>query len=727
LATKLKKSKNPLEGDISNFKQKRYSPILKTAAFVMLIVLSICAVVKLIETAEESGIWGWTAADIGIKDYTQTEQYHWRYVFWVSHSLNSAIDAVTAVQDTDNAEDAEEPQSTSVSELDDELAEAEELQNAPAAELGYDSGSRHAPAAELDYEMTEAEIAAVLELDLNFSDTYDFDEVVYYLEIGESVFRNTELDYTQIMQNYNLYYEDARTVNGIPTTYIYAVDDAFIAQKNLELEAVNKQAEELIIFSAVLLAAYLLCFVYLVYGAGRRVTKPGITMLKFDKLFTEIILALFVLSVITCCYWILVGWENELYKNPLLKYAFFTCLTFIFAVGYGTFYSVVRCIKKRVFFKNALIYKLLALVINGFKKAGNGIGFMYSRKNPRVKTIIAITVLGILTMIPFVGIFTIPIALFFALRQAATFCVLKEGILAVKNGDFETPIILSNDIKSGFFSSKIFGKKLKIKPASEFTLLADDVNQIAAGLNEEVERRLKSERLKTELIVNVSHDIRTPLTSLITYTDLLKNEKTNNENIKKYIEIISQKSDRLKTLTDDLFESAKAASGNINVNLETVEVNALLIQALAEFDERIKKSELEVKLNIPQEKLFAHADGRLLWRVIENLMSNALVYSLENSRIYINVHEDSEADSVFIEMKNISKAELNIPEDEITERFKRGDLSRNSEGSGLGLDIATSLMRCQNGELSVKIDGDLFKVLIKMNRKPTPANPNSIT
>jgi len=310
-----------------------------------------------------------------------------------------------------------------------------------------------------------------------------------------------------------------------------------------------------------------------------------------------------------------------------------------------------------------------------------------------IKITIMVTALGVLTMIPFVGIITVPLALFIAYRHARDFKKLKDGVQTVKNGVYTESINIE-----GVYT--------------EFAVLANDINQISTGLGEEVERRLKSERLKTELIINVSHDIRTPLTSLITYADLLKNEETDNKNIKKYAEVISQKSERLKVLTDDLFESAKAASGNITVNLENVDINALLIQALAEFDDKIKESSLEFKLSIPgDDPLTALADGRLLWRVIENLMSNTLKYSLENSRVYINVTEDD--DSIFIEIKNISKAELNIPEDEVTERFKRGDLSRNSEGSGLGLGIASSLMQCQGGEISVKIDGDLFKVCIR--------------
>jgi signal transduction histidine kinase len=235
-----------------------------------------------------------------------------------------------------------------------------------------------------------------------------------------------------------------------------------------------------------------------------------------------------------------------------------------------------------------------------------------------------------------------------------------------------------------------------------------------AAVNAETERRFKAERLRTELISNVSHDIRTPLTSVITYIDLLKTEETDNENIRSYIGVIDQKAQRLKTLTDDLFEASKAASGSVPVNMEKVELESLLTQGLGELDDKIKSSGLDFRVFMPPEKTMVLADGKLLWRVVENMLSNVFKYSLPGSRVYIEVFERGKYAG--IQVKNISSAELNIPAEELMERFKRGDESRTTSGSGLGLSIARSLTEAQNGVFEIEIDGDLFKAALMVER-----------
>jgi signal transduction histidine kinase len=207
---------------------------------------------------------------------------------------------------------------------------------------------------------------------------------------------------------------------------------------------------------------------------------------------------------------------------------------------------------------------------------------------------------------------------------------------------------------------------------------------------------MKSERLKTELITNVSHDIRTPLTSIITYTDLLKHEGLNCDKAPEYLDILVQKSQRLKTLTDELFEAAKAATGNIEVNITPLDLTELINQVLGELDGAIVTSGLDLRAKLP-ERLFAMADGRLMWRVLENLLSNVFKYSLPASRVYLDARqEDTE---VRVDLKNISAAELNFDPSELTERFKRGDDSRADGGSGLGLSIVTELATLYRGRL----------------------------
>ena len=225
-----------------------------------------------------------------------------------------------------------------------------------------------------------------------------------------------------------------------------------------------------------------------------------------------------------------------------------------------------------------------------------------------------------------------------------------------------------------------------------------------------IDKEIKSQHMKTELISNVSHDLKTPLTSIITYVDLLKCEDLNDESRKEYIDILDKKSKRLQILIEDLFEASKASSGNIDLQLEQIDVIALLRQTLGELEEKIDDSSLQMKINLTENKIICELDGRRTYRIFENIIGNILKYALENSRVYIDIIESEKEVSLIF--KNISAYEMNFDSSEITERFTRGDISRNTEGSGLGLSIAKSLVELQGGSLMVNIDGDLFKVTI---------------
>lgn len=258
------------------------------------------------------------------------------------------------------------------------------------------------------------------------------------------------------------------------------------------------------------------------------------------------------------------------------------------------------------------------------------------------------------------------------------------------------------------------GYRIPLDGNKELATLAQSVNNIADGLSKAVEREVKAERMKAELITNVSHDLRTPLTSLITYIDLLKQEGLTSEHAMKYLDILDQKTQRLKTLTEGLIEAAKAASGNMTVRLEQLDMGALLTQGLGELAEQIEASGLDFRVSCPETKLYVQADGRLLWRVLENLLQNILKYALPESRVYVVVTE--QAEQVVLTLKNISAEPLNIEPSELLERFKRGDESRHGEGSGLGLSIAKSLTELQNGSFDIEIDGDLFKTTVVLPR-----------
>ncbi|MBD7912910.1 MULTISPECIES: HAMP domain-containing sensor histidine kinase [Clostridium] len=248
------------------------------------------------------------------------------------------------------------------------------------------------------------------------------------------------------------------------------------------------------------------------------------------------------------------------------------------------------------------------------------------------------------------------------------------------------------------------------KGRGELLKIANNINNMKAGVKEALKSEMKSERLKSELITNVSHDLKTPLTSIINYVGLLKKEGISNEEADRYINVLDRKSQRLKVIIDDLFEASKMASGAVDLEIEKLEVTSLLKQTLGEFDEAINNSELTFRLKFPEEKVYANLDGKKTWRVFENLINNILKYSQPGTRVYISLKEED--GKIVITMKNTSSYEMDFESEEIFERFKRGDKSRSTEGTGLGLSIAKSILEIQGGELSIKIDGDLFKAKI---------------
>lgn len=255
---------------------------------------------------------------------------------------------------------------------------------------------------------------------------------------------------------------------------------------------------------------------------------------------------------------------------------------------------------------------------------------------------------------------------------------------------------------------------IKEKGKGNLSRLAHNINNMKTGISKAVESQMKSDRLKSELITNVSHDLKTPLTSIINYVDLLKKEDLSKEEVEGYIKVLERKTERLKVLIEDLFEASKMASGAVELNIEKVDVAQLLSQSLAELDEKIKASGLIFKVNIPHHKVYSNLDGKKTWRVFENLIGNILKYSQIGTRVYIDLTEND--DKNIITMKNISAYEMEFVVDEIFERFKRGDTSRATEGSGLGLAIAKSIVDLQGGRLDIDIDGDLFKVRVEFNK-----------
>lgn len=348
--------------------------------------------------------------------------------------------------------------------------------------------------------------------------------------------------------------------------------------------------------------------------------------------------------------------------------------------------SITRKVKNGVFLKNIALCVFVRYMLDSV--AGSVPLLALALGIP-----IGLVILGfswLTTILAIAGI------VYFVPKWVKKYRLIREGLNEVRNGNFDKKIVLE-------------GNRI-----GEFERVAEDINSISEAQALAIQREIKNQRLKTELISNVSHDLRTPLTSMVSYVDLLREEGLDSENADEYLDIIQKKTERLQKLTEDLFEAAKASSGDLPTDIQSVQVQSIVEQALVETSERIEEREVDVICNYRIENPKVMADGKLLWRVMENLLGNISKYALERSRAYIDVDEADEM--IRIEIKNISKEPLNISADELVERFKRGDESRNTEGSGLGLAIARDLTTLMGGEFGVTIDGDLFKITLYLKK-----------
>ncbi|NLD20495.1 MAG: hypothetical protein GX663_09685 [Clostridiales bacterium] len=247
----------------------------------------------------------------------------------------------------------------------------------------------------------------------------------------------------------------------------------------------------------------------------------------------------------------------------------------------------------------------------------------------------------------------------------------------------------------------------------DFAEHADNLNSIGQGISKAVSEKMKSERFKTELITNVSHDIKTPLTSIINYVDFLKDEDISGEKSKEYIEVLDRQSQRLKKLTEDLVEASKAATGNVKMNMEPCKIGMLMTQSMVEYEEKAQEADINLVMKLPDDEIKIFADGRSMWRVFDNLLNNICKYTQPETRVYQTL--EKRGGKAIIIYKNVSKYELNITGDELTERFVRGDSSRHTDGSGLGLSIAQNLIELQGGKFHIDVDGDLFKITMEFD------------
>ena len=356
----------------------------------------------------------------------------------------------------------------------------------------------------------------------------------------------------------------------------------------------------------------------------------------------------------------------------------------IFFLDIMTIHSLSKKIKRGELLKRTI----LGYVLNHVFRLAGGEKYLFAK------------IIGVLTLCTLLaatgwGALIVLILIFaFVPVQLRKYAELKRGIREVKAGNYDYNIpIYSN---------------------GELDRLSMDINSIADAQEIVVANELHNQRLKSELISHVSHDLRTPLTSMVSYLDLLKFEGLDSEKAPEYLDIITDKTNRLSKLTDDLFEAAKISSGDIPVELTKIEMVSLVKQAIAEESDSFNNNDITPIMNTDLESAFVYADGQQLWRVIDNLFTNVCKYSVSGSRAYINLYE---ADTYYVvEIKNVSSSPLNINPDELMERFRRGDISRNTDGSGLGLSIAKDLVKLMHGKFEIEIDGDLFKASVYMKK-----------
>ena len=441
---------------------------------------------------------------------------------------------------------------------------------------------------------------------------------------------------------------------------------------------------------AVLVLLIMNCFLI-----GLRNENGEVILNAFDKtplLVTLIIL--FILFMIGCGFLIALTSENlTLILSGTAIGAVIGYISFVFFLE-----TIIKRIKSRTLFRNTITYRILRWI-------KSLITSMTRNANMTVKLILIFIAFGILNIIGFSLSISEPIGIFI-LIAIWVYAFAKMHQWLVRYIEIKNAI---NEIYMGNTEVHLDEKRYK----GSLNSMAIQVNDIAGGLSNAIQEKLKSERLKTELITNVSHDIKTPLTSIINYVDLLKKEKMPNEQAEEYLNILDNKSQRLKRLTEDLVEASKASSGNIKLNIEKLNVNELLKQVSGEFEDKFKSRNLEEVMSLPEKNVYINADSRYMYRILENMYSNISKYAMDNTRVYIDVIPNN--NRITIQMKNISKEKLNISTEELMQRFVRGDSARNTEGSGLGLSIATSLTTLQGGTFNIYLDGDLYKVIIEFD------------
>lgn len=477
---------------------------------------------------------------------------------------------------------------------------------------------------------------------------------------------------------------------------IIGVDTDFTAQDDLydannEYVKLHPWVKISIVGAFISLIGWILTLVYLTIAAGHREGEEGIHLSWIDKVKTEIVIAVFLLIAVELV--LLVSHVNNRTWNVSGLLVAYGTVSFVLDTAFLIFYlSMVRRMKAEVMWQNSLACWLC-----------RGIGKTFRERTVTVRVLVLFGIHMIVCFILAMGAFyyrkVAALVLLLVFCGVEAYFILREAV--------EQYRILSGveHIREGALTEKIDLDELH----GENRRLAETINDIGAGLLRVVDDNTKNERMKADLITNVSHDIKTPLTSIINYVNLLRMEDIENERARSYIEIIDEKSQRLKQLTMDLVEASRISSGNIKLDMQKIDIVELVYQTGGEFNEKFETKELTIVTKLPKSAVFIYADGRQLYRAVENLYNNVAKYALEKTRVYVEVMA-KDGRAVF-SIRNVSERSLaqeNSNAGDLTERFTRGDSSRTTEGSGLGLSIAKNLTGLMGGEFKITVNGDLF-------------------
>ena len=475
----------------------------------------------------------------------------------------------------------------------------------------------------------------------------------------------------------------------------YAIDgtNAIMTDKTGFKEFAYKNRNSMMVYGFIAGITALACFVFLLCSAAHRSGTEDCVLLRQDKMPYDLYLPSAILLGTGLCAMLVECVAYEL--NTVKAVAAALIMACLAGVFMALCMTTAARIKTGTLFKNTLIYRLCTGVGMGASSMLSSISgaWRFSLAFAGYLLINALLSYRFFTRGGFLAFLLLiavnGAALYFLLNMIRQMRTLSAAGQAMANGDLSYCVDTS-DMKR------------------EFREHGENLNSIGRGMAIAVNERMKSERFKTELITNVSHDLKTPLTSIVTYIDLLQKEDIQDEKAKEYIDTIARQSKKLKKLTEDLIDASKASSGALNVNMERVNISELLRQSSAEYGERMEAVNITPVVNMPEEDIYVRADGRLLWRVVENLLQNICKHGMPGTRAYLEAR--TENGRAVVSFKNISQQQLNIPVEELLERFVQGDESRSRGGSGLGLSIAESLTELMKGKLKLSLDGDLFKV-----------------